>query len=78
MRTSETSVAFGGGCLIIIIGYLILWLPIAFWTDSNLDFYVSLAKGTPTNVPFWISAVCSLFEPIVLLDVIGSLVRIIL
>lgn len=65
----------GGICLVQLILMLIVWFPIALWTDRNLDFYVTLIKGTPTDVPFWISGVASLFEPIFLLDLIGELVR---
>ncbi len=75
---SNDGLIFGGGCLFIIILFLVLYIPIVLWTDSNLDFYLTMAKGHPVDVPMWISAVCSLFEPIVLLDVIGSLVRLIL
>ena len=30
------------------------------WTDNNLDYVVSLIKGKPVNVPFWISALFSI------------------
>jgi hypothetical protein len=74
--SSSDSIGFvGGACLFQLIFLAIIWFPIALWTDRNLDFYVSLAKGTPVDVPFWISAVASFFEPIFLLDLIGELVR---
>lgn len=74
MNDELTASGFGCGCLALI--FLVIYLPICFWTDRNLDFYCTLLKGETVDVPFWISMVLSLFEPILLLDIIGELVRI--
>lgn len=63
----------GCGCMVVIL--LIIWMPIAFWTDRNLDFWISHIKGETVDVPFWLSMIISLIEPIVLLDIIGEIAR---
>lgn len=66
--------ALGGcGCLIAIAGAI--YLPIVYWTNRNLDFWFSYFKGETVDIPLWISFVISLFEPILLLDIIGELLR---
>lgn len=34
------------------------------WTDRSLDYVATLIKGSPVDVPMWISAIASLFAPI--------------
>ena len=69
----DNGVLTGCGCMTLIL--LVTYLPIAFWTDRNLDFWISHIKGETVDVPFWLSMVISLFEPIVLLDIIGEIAR---
>ena len=56
----------------VYLGVLAFWLAfvliattaMSFWTDSNLDFWASYFKGTPTDVPFWLSWVATIFLPV--------------
>lgn len=72
MRTDETTLA-GCGCMTAFL--LIFYIPITFWTDRNLDFWITHIKGETVDVPFWLSMIISLFEPIVVLDIIGEIAR---
>lgn len=57
---------------------LILW-PLTLWTDRNLEFYLSLAKGQAVDVPNWISFLVTLvLNGVVLaLNIVGELVRLV-
>jgi len=45
--------------------YLFVTIPIAFWTDRNLEFLLGHFKGVAVNVPFWLSwivtVICNAF-----------------
>lgn len=71
MKNTETSAAGGCGCLFLLVFYI----PIVFWTDRNLDYWVSFVNKEPTDIPLWLSAILSIFEPIVVLDIIGEIAR---
>ncbi len=63
---------------VIILPLLLaaLSLPVAFWTDRNLDFWLSFAKGEPVDCPFILSWAASVFGPISIgANLVGELVR---
>jgi hypothetical protein len=67
----------GIGCVFFLFVIFAIYYPICLWTDRNLDFYCSQIKGVPVDVPFWMSMVASIFEPIAVLNLIGELVRLV-
>jgi hypothetical protein len=71
MSNSNDS-ASGCGCIV----FLLVYLPIAFWTDRNLDFWMTFINKQPTDIPFWISLILVIFEPVILvLNIIGEIGR---
>lgn len=44
-----------------IVLALLLFIPIAYWTDSNLDFWISFLKKSTVNIPFWMSYIVTVF-----------------
>jgi hypothetical protein len=80
MRTSRSLSGsgcgfFGGSCGTMAIFAAIIYIPIVIWTNRNLDFWVSHFKGETVDVPLWMSCVASIFESIVLLDLLGEIAR---
>ena len=63
--------------MFIILIYLILFIPVAFWTDSNLDFWLSYIKKTSIDIPFYVSYIVSvILNGIILaINIILSLLR---
>ncbi len=53
-----------------------IW-AVSLWTDRNLEFYLSLIKGEPVEVPYWISLVTTIIlnAIIVVVNIIGEIVR---
>jgi hypothetical protein len=53
----------------VIIGFFIfavvIGVPMAFWSDRNLDWLVSTIKGEECNVPFILSWALTVFTNIV-------------
>jgi len=64
----------GCGWIIFIVGVL---YAVSCWTDRNLDFYISLAKGHAVDVPFWLSFLLTLVlnGAALALNVVGEIVR---
>jgi hypothetical protein len=66
----------------LIVGglYTAATFLIAYWTDRNLDFVVSLLRHTSTDVPFWLSFVSTLlFSPLVLpFNILMEIIRVFL
>jgi hypothetical protein len=65
------------GCITFCI---ILALVLVGWTDSNLDWLLTMIKGQPVDVPMWISVIFSiLFNGILLaFNIIVELLKLIL
>jgi len=63
--------------MLLIIVYLILWIPVTFWTDCNLGFWFSYFKKTTVNIPFLlsylVSVICNGF--ILIANILMSLLR---
>jgi len=48
----------------------------SFWTDRNLDFWLTHFKGETVDCPFWLSFVASILAPVSLfLNLVGEIVR---
>ncbi len=64
---------------ILIVGLvlcLLISLPLALWTDRNLDFWLTYANGEVTNCPFLLSWVASVFGPITITaNIVGEIAR---
>lgn len=70
------------GLLVLgIIFPLILGIiyALSLWTDRNLEYWLSMAKGVPVDVPQWISFLLTLVlnGVILLLNIIGELLRLV-
>lgn len=44
-----------------LIGFAILFVPFVMWTDRNLDFWLSHFAEKTVDVPWWASALVTLF-----------------
>lgn len=77
MSELKGNLMVGGGCFSFIAIFVIIYYPLALWTDRNLDFWFSYFKETPVDVPFWLSLLVTIFGPFDLLfNIIGELARI--
>lgn len=64
------------GCLVWIVILAIILFPLACWTDSNLDFWISQLKEEPVDVHFAFSIIISVFAPTTILaNAIASVFR---
>ena len=57
----------GVGCLFVSLWVSIItamYVGLVFWTDRNLDFWLSYSKGYAFDAPLWISVLLSLFGPV--------------
>jgi hypothetical protein len=63
------------GCYCLV--WLLCGVAVSFWTDRNLDFWVSHFKGQEVDVPFWLSATFSIIlsGPAVVLNAIAEIAR---
>jgi len=61
----------------IIAILVVLIVPISFWTDRTLDFWLTYFKGNPIDVPFWLSMLATLiFNGFILaVNIISEIVR---
>lgn len=62
------------GCL---IGFAILFVPLTMWTDRNLDFWLTHFSEKTVDVPWWASALVTLFGNgvVILGNLIGEIAR---
>lgn len=62
-----------GGCFFI----LLILVLVSFWTDRNLDFWLTHFKGHPVDCPFWLSCLVTIVGNgvILLANVIGEVAR---
>jgi len=66
----------GIGIVAVLLVHGLVITGLAFWTDNNLDYWVSYTKGVPTNVPYWVSWVASVPYPVTfVLDIGASVAR---
>lgn len=64
------------GCIAYIFGWAIVMVPLSFWTDRNLDFWLTYFKGETVDCPLWLSFVTSILSPIaVFLNLVGEIAR---
>ena len=80
MAKLESLVA-GAGCFAVSL-YLAamagLFAGLVFWTDRNLDFWLTVKKGVPVDVPIWLSALASIFAPFAVLgNIVGEIARLV-
>ena len=69
MKLGEILIVVGGLCLLFS-------LPLALWTDRNLDFWLTYANGEVTNCPFLLSWAASVFGPIsITVNIVGEIGR---
>lgn len=63
--------------MFIVFIYLALFIPVAFWTDSNLDFWLTYIKKSPIDIPFYLSYIVSIIlnGGILAINIILSLLR---
>lgn len=72
-------------CFASLGGLFIIWLtlasiiliPISFWTDRTLEFWLTYLKGQSIDVPFWLSVLTTfiLNGAILIINVISEIVR---
>ena len=60
MRDNPTPI----GCVAMLGFYLGIVYLLSLWTDRNLDFWFSYAKGFEVDIPQWISFLATIFAPI--------------
>lgn len=59
-----------------LIVYLVLTIALTFWTNRTLDFWVTYAKGVPTDAPVWVAFLVSMLSPIAFVgNLISEVVR---
>ena len=66
--------------LLIALGLILIFVLVpvlGLWTDRNIDFWISHFKGTPVNVPYWLSLIVTVIGNAVILavNVIGEICR---
>lgn len=74
--TRQTAPDTAAGCIGWLIGFAIVYVPLGFWTDRNLDFWLSQLKGEVVDCPMWLSFVAAIFGPATIcLNLIGEIAR---
>ncbi len=73
MKQEKTAAESGIACL----GFLLVMFILSFWTDRNLDFWLSHFKGQPVHCPFWMSVIVTILGNgvILLANVLGEVCR---
>jgi hypothetical protein len=68
-------VLFVFGCIV-----LVAILPLSFWTDRTLEYWLTMWKGTPVNVPFWLSMLVTLILNAIILgiNVVSEILRLVM
>lgn len=60
----------------VYIFIFIVYICIGFWTNENLDFYASMIKEQPTDIPIWLSFVIALFLPVaIIINIIAEIFK---
>lgn len=63
------------GC-VYLLGWLFGTFLLSFWTDRNLDFWLTYFKGETVDCPFWLSFLASGFPPVGLFtNLVGEIAR---
>lgn len=70
--TDNTTLGVNCGCMTLMA---LLYIPLVMWTHSLLNFWVSHVAGKEVDIHWFWSALISLFEPIVLLNIIAEIAR---
>ena len=75
------SLAAGAGCFVVSLYFSVmaaLFAGLVLWTDRNLDFWLTVQKGAPVDVPLWLSALASIFAPFAVLgNIVGEIARLV-
>ena len=74
----KVRVSVSGNVFVMIFAFVIgVFVALSFWTDRNLDFFVSYFKGSPVDVPFWLSALVTILLNglILVANIIAEIVR---
>ena len=50
--------------VIIFIAFMMLGALLASWTESNLEFWLTMIKGQPVDVPYALALILSIFTNI--------------
>lgn len=62
--------------VVMILLFALPALPLAFWTQNQLTFWVSHVKGVPTPVGWGVSYLASILWPLALvLDIVSQIIR---
>jgi len=79
MTISEKQIG-GVSCIAVMACWLLPSALIAFWTDRNLDFWLTQLKGEEVDVPYWASFLVTFFGNAFILaaNTIGEIGRLIL
>ncbi len=71
--------ACGGICAIYAIIACVIWIPLAFWTDRNMDFWLSHFKGETVDISWWLSLLLSIFAPFAIFaNVVAEIARVVI
>jgi hypothetical protein len=64
------------GAIAGCFGYFLVVFLMSFWTDRNLDFWLSYFKGQPVDCDWWLSFLIAIFGPATLfLNLLGEACR---
>lgn len=79
MRTSTSTGGAIFGCSIILawLGFIVSAITgLAFWTQRNMDFWLTHFKGHPVHVPFILDLLVSIFAPATLIgNIVAEIAR---
>lgn len=59
MTDEKLAVVFIGFYLVLVVGVISV---LSYWTDSNIDFWLTHFKGVETNCPWWLSTLATVFS----------------
>lgn len=67
----------GVGCAAMIAVFLIIWIPISFWSQRTIEYWGAYFSGHAVHCPFWLSMIFSLvFNAIIIgINIVSEIVR---
>jgi uncharacterized protein with PQ loop repeat len=73
---SSSGIGFTLFAFCVTVFGLVLWL-LSSWTDRNLDFWFSYFKGTPVDIPMWISVIATIVfnGPGIIINLIAEILK---
>ena len=62
----------------IFIGVLLLF--VSGWTETNLEYWLTMIKGQPVDVPYWIAACLTFFTNVfgLIFNLVSELLKLVL